>query len=252
MASQSLLSIKFVTFALLNVACFASQSSVTMPFELFAGDIRSKIHDMSIGGFNPYRKFNEWVNDIFFQYSGLNTFSRSLYERFGEERGYYLSSYMRDLILGSIVYWVTAGLWHIVIYRILGDRLFSSKKRDFPSSEVIIDQMLLAQSSLVMYAALPVASEFLIESKLTLTYFYVEEVGGWMWYGIYLFIYVVLVEVGIYWVHRTLHENKFLYKYVHGPHHKYNKMQTLTPWCSLAFNPLDGILQVRYHPISNY
>ena len=46
-------------------------------------------------------------------------------------------------------------------------------------------------------------------------------------------------------MHRTLHENKFLYKYIHGLHHKYNKPSTLSPWASVAFNPIDGILQVR-------
>lgn len=48
----------------------------------------------------------------------------------------------------------------------------------------------------------------------------------------------------IYWMHRTLHTNKFLYKYVHALHHKYNSPETLSPWASIAFNPLDGILQV--------
>jgi hypothetical protein len=46
-------------------------------------------------------------------------------------------------------------------------------------------------------------------------------------------------------MHRTLHENKYLYKYVHALHHKYNKPSTLSPWASVAFNPIDGILQVR-------
>ncbi len=48
----------------------------------------------------------------------------------------------------------------------------------------------------------------------------------------------------IYWMHRTLHTNKFLYKYVHALHHKYNSPETLSPWASIAFNPLDGVLQV--------
>ena len=50
----------------------------------------------------------------------------------------------------------------------------------------------------------------------------------------------------IYWMHRTLHTNKFLYKYVHALHHKYNSAETLSPWASIAFNPLDGVLQVIY------
>uniref|UniRef100_A0A6U4LI48 Fatty acid hydroxylase domain-containing protein n=2 Tax=Phaeomonas parva TaxID=124430 RepID=A0A6U4LI48_9STRA len=44
-------------------------------------------------------------------------------------------------------------------------------------------------------------------------------------------------------MHRTLHTNKFLYKWVHGLHHKYNSHATLSPWASIAFNPLDGIAQ---------
>ena len=44
-------------------------------------------------------------------------------------------------------------------------------------------------------------------------------------------------------MHRTLHTNKFLYNHVHALHHSYNSPETLTPWASIAFNPLDGILQ---------
>jgi lathosterol oxidase len=62
--------------------------------------------------------------------------------------------------------------------------------------------------------------------------------------------YFAVVEVGIYWVHRTLHTNKFLYKYVHALHHKYNKPETLGPWASVAFNPLDGIAQCSPYVLS--
>ena len=30
---------------------------------------------------------------------------------------------------------------------------------------------------------------------------------------------------------------------MHAQHHAYNTPETLTPWASIAFNPLDGILQ---------
>jgi len=74
-----------------------------------------------------------------------------------------------------------------------------------------------------------VISEWLIENKFTKVYFYLDEVGGLANYALYFVLYIALVELGIYWVHRTLHTNKFLYKYVHGLHHKYNKALTLTP-----------------------
>lgn len=212
-------------------------------------DVPSKIASMNMGTFNPYREFNTAVNDLFFSSTGLSFISESSYSRFGNDNGYYLATYTRDFIVGTLVYWITAALWHIVIYRILGDRLFTSKNREFPSAATIVDQMCLAQSSLLVYAALPVLSELMIENKITQVYFYVDEVGGWGFYFLYFFLYIALVEIGIYWMHRTLHTNKFLYKYVHGLHHKYNKPSTLTPWCSLAFNPIDGALQVNNTPL---
>jgi hypothetical protein len=252
-------------------------TALPMPFELYH-NVPQKIAAMQSYAYNPYREFNTWVNDIFFSYTvrgccvpatgrcavsnavllvpspptppsslqGLTAVSRLSYDKLGDVRGYYMSCYLRDFVLGSLVYWGTAAIWHLVIYRMMGDQLFTSKKRQFPTAETIIDQMKLAQSSLVVYAALPVLSEYFIESKMTRTYFYVYEVGGWGFYALYFALYIVLVEIGIYWMHRTLHTNKFLYKYVHGLHHKYNKAATLTPWASLAFNPLDGVLQVRW------
>jgi len=162
----------------------------------------------------------------------------------GPEAGYYLSTYLRDLILGTGVYWVTAGVWHFFAYRVFKEKLFTSKGRPLPTWDTIVDQMKLAQASLFVYAALPILSEYLIENNLTLTYFYIDQIGGWHMYFFFVAVYITLVEIGIYWMHRTLHENKFLYKYVHGLHHKYNKHETLTPWASIAFNPLDGVLQV--------
>ena len=198
---------------------------------------------------NPYKEFNIWVNDLFFYYSGLTNIAVLINEKFGEEYGYFVGCYMRDLVAGTAVYWITGFIWHISIYYILGNQLFSKENRDLPTSSIILDQMMLAQFSLFCYAALPLLAEFLIEYNYTKVYFYTEQVGGWGMYVAFLVLYITCVEIGIYWMHRTLHTNKFLYKYVHGLHHKYNKATTLTPWASLAFNPLDGILQASPYVI---
>jgi len=204
---------------------------------------------MKTGSHNPFRDFNQFINSYFFQYTKLNPIAEYIVEKFGEESGYYINVYLRDLIAGTLVYWITAGIWHYVIYNVYGKQLFTDKGREFPTSETLIDQMTLAQASLFIYAGLPVFSEFLIESKFTKVYYYIDEVGGWGYYFLFFFAYLSLVEIGIYWVHRTLHTNKFLYKYVHALHHKYNKPQTLTPWASIAFNPIDGILQASPYVI---
>jgi sterol desaturase/sphingolipid hydroxylase (fatty acid hydroxylase superfamily) len=48
----------------------------------------------------------------------------------------------------------------------------------------------------------------------------IADIGGWPQYIALTLAYLTLVEIGIYWMHRTLHTNKFLYKYVHALHHK--------------------------------
>jgi Delta7-sterol 5-desaturase len=187
---------------------------------------------------NPYREFNTLVNDFLLP-KYLVDYTKAVFD---EELAYYATCYLRDLICGSLVYWVTAGIWHIFIYHVFVEQIFHQKKRPLPTFATMGDQMRLSQVSLLVYAGLPVLSEWLIESKFTRVYFYVDDYG-WMFYCIYFIIYIALVELGIYWMHRTLHDNKFLFKYVHGLHHEYRTAMTLTPWASIAFNPLDGILQ---------
>ena len=192
---------------------------------------------------NPYRDFNAWINSFLFNKEQADY----MISLFGQEFGYYVMCYIRDLFLGTLVYWCTAGIWHIVIYKLLGNAIFSSKKRQFPTFATMADQMVLAQSSLFLYAMLPIISEFLIENRITRCYFYLDEIGGFVPALLYFILYIVFVEIGVYWMHRTLHTNKTLYTYIHSTHHKYNKALTLTPWASIAFNPIDGILQVRYN-----
>jgi lathosterol oxidase len=212
------------------------------------GDTAQKISLMKQGSHNPYREFNEWVNALFYTYSGLDFLPPLLRSFFSslsnaEEVSYYAVCYVRDLVAGTGVYWGTAGLWHLIIYNLLGQQIFEAKNRKRPTAKLIFGQMQLAQSSLLIYAGLPVLSEYLIESGWTRTYFYIDQIGGWPFYLAYLALYILVVEIGIYWMHRTLHTNKILYKYVHELHHQYKSPEMLTPWASIAFNPLDGILQ---------
>jgi hypothetical protein len=49
-----------------------------------------------------------------------------------------------------------------------------------------------------------------------------------------------MVQFGVYWMHRKLHEVRLGYKFLHATHHVYNKENSLSPFAGLAFNPLDG------------
>jgi lathosterol oxidase len=240
-----------IVFLTLLFSCvFAINIKLTLPSSdqgdisfLFQSDIKSLIDGLKEGTHNPYREFNSYINNFFYINSGLICISEYIFSNFSTENAYFMTTYIRDFVLGSFIYWATASIWHLVIYHIYVDKLFIKKGKKLPTSEIIKDQMKIAQASLFIYAALPVLAEYLIENNMTQVYFYFDQVGGWKNYLLTTVVYLFFVEIGIYWMHRTLHTNKFLYKWVHSIHHKYNKPEEMTPWASIAFSPIDGILQ---------
>lgn len=198
---------------------------------------------------NPYRQFNVWANDLVFHYTYLTSFSNTSKYYLGPTIGYYTQSYVRDVIAGTTIYWGTAGSWHILIYNVYAEQLFHQKKRPFPDLYTITQQQFLAQNSILFYATLPILAEFLIENHLTKVYFYMDEIGAWRNYFFYTILYFIAAEISIYWIHRILHTNKVLYKWIHSQHHLYNKIEHLTPWAALAFHPIDGLLQASPYVI---
>lgn len=187
---------------------------------------------------NPFRNFNAFINSFFFSAS----VTEAIVAQFGVHVGHYFMCYVRNLVAGIILYYGTAGTFHYFNYvHPRSKEIF--KNRAKPSSATIMDQIKLAQASLFLYVALPVFSDYLIEEQYTRCYYHVSDIGGMVPYLLYTVLYFIAVEIGIYWMHRKLHENNVLFEYVHQRHHAYNTPETLTPWASIAFNPVDGILQ---------
>ncbi|KAJ6369687.1 hypothetical protein OIU76_028019, partial [Salix suchowensis] len=118
-----------------------------------------------------------------------------------------------------------------------------------PSNRAMLLQIYVAMKAMPWYTLLPTVSEYMIENGWTKCYTSISEVG-WFAYIMYMAIYLVIVEFGIYWMHRELHDIKPLYKHLHATHHIYNKQNTLSPFAGLAFHPLDGILQAVPHVIA--
>ena len=88
----------------------------------------------------------------------------------------------------------------------------------------------LAMQAMPLYTALPTLIEFMVESGWTQAYSQVEEGGSPLLVTFRLFLYLLGVEFCIYWIHRSLHDYKILYQYLHAPHHIYNKGSTLSPF----------------------
>uniref|UniRef100_A0A7S2X6M2 Fatty acid hydroxylase domain-containing protein n=1 Tax=Lotharella oceanica TaxID=641309 RepID=A0A7S2X6M2_9EUKA len=190
--------------------------------------------------YNEFREFNRFLNGLI----GLNGLANWAEAEYGPEYGYYLTLYVRNLVSATIIYYTMGVVWSWMVDRsemVFGMQVFKGGEVKRPGS--IQDQIILAQMSLFLYAGLPVFDEFLIEYGYTRVYMSMSEVGGFIPYLFYTIVYFFLVEIGIYWMHRKLHTNPFLFKYIHSLHHKYNTPDYLSPWASIAFNPLDGIMQ---------
>jgi len=190
---------------------------------------------------HPCRNFNAYINSIFLSTKTAETvvgWTGSL------EAAHYLLCYLRNFIAATLIYYGVAGTFHYFCYiHPVSYKIFEEMKRTRPNASIIWNQIFLAQASLFLYVMLPVADEFVVEQGWTYTYFTVEEIGGYGWYAATMLFYFALVEIGIYWMHRTLHTNKWMYRNIHMLHHQYKTPEMLTPWASIAFHPLDGIMQ---------
>lgn len=100
---------------------------------------------------------------------------------------------------------------------------------EIPTKKAMLLQIYVAMKAMPWYSALPSLSEYMVENGWTKCYSRISDVG-WLAYLVYMSIYLVLVEFGIYWMHRELHDIKPLYKHLHATHHIYNKQNTLSPF----------------------
>eukprot|EP00894_Picocystis_sp_ML_P001607 jgi/Pico_ML_1/52124/g2884.t1 len=111
-----------------------------------------------------------------------------------------------------------------------------------PSKKDVVEQIKVSMKAIPLYALLPCAAEWMVERGWTKAYANISDVGIPMFFA-YFAMYMCCVEFGVYWMHRMLHESKFLYNNLHHIHHKYNKENTMSPFAGLAFHPFDGMLQ---------
>ncbi|KAL6498145.1 hypothetical protein OROGR_028542 [Orobanche gracilis] len=165
-----------------------------------------------------------WYNDI--------VLGSTLPEKWWAPLTHFYRGWLRNYIGGTLLYLLSGILWYAI-----------------PSRKAMLLQMGVAMKAMPLYSALPSISEYMIEHGWTKCFPRISDVG-WGAYIVYLVIYLVFVEFGIYWMHRELHDIKPLYKYLHATHHIYNKQNTLSPFAGLAFHPLDGILQAVPHVVA--
>ncbi|ESQ49856.1 hypothetical protein EUTSA_v10021274mg [Eutrema salsugineum] len=160
---------------------------------------------------------------------------------------HFFQTWLRNYLAGTLLYFISGFLWCFYIYYL---KLNVYLPKDaIPTRKAMLLQIYVAMKAMPFYTLLPTVSESMIESGWTKCYSRIGEFS-WILYFVSIATYLVLVEFGIYWMHRELHDIKPLYKYLHATHHIYNKQNTLSPFAGLAFHPLDGILQAIPHVIA--
>ncbi|XP_054787917.1 delta(7)-sterol-C5(6)-desaturase-like [Prosopis cineraria] len=159
----------------------------------------------------------------------------------------FFQTWLRNYIGGVLVYLLSGFFWCFYIY--YWKRNVYVPTDAIPSRKAMLLQISVAMKAMPWYCALPTISEYLAEIGWTKCFPRLNNIS-WLAFLVYLAIYQIFVEFGIYWMHRELHDIKPLYKYLHATHHVYNKQNTLSPFAGLAFHPLDGILQALPHSIA--
>jgi len=79
--------------------------------------------------------------------------------------------------------------------------------------------------------------------------YYSIEDFGYTYLIISIFIHICFDETFTYWIHRILHTNRTLYKYLHYIHHQ---SEDITPFSGFSFHPLDAFSQALPTFVSCY
>ncbi|XP_042028733.1 delta(7)-sterol-C5(6)-desaturase-like [Salvia splendens] len=180
-----------------------------------------------------------WYNDI--------VLGAVLPEKWWTPLPHFYRGWLRNYIGGTLIYIVSGILWCFYIYYL--KRNVYLPKDAIPTRKAMLLQIKVAMKAMPWYCALPTISEYMIEHGWTKCFPRISDVG-FAEYLCYICVYLIIVEFGIYWMHRELHDIKPLYKYLHATHHIYNKQNTLSPFAGLAFHPVDGILQAVPHVVA--
>ena len=142
-----------------------------------------------------------------------------------------LRAWLRSFILANLIYIGLGCTWAYYIYSVYGHALFPTGA--MPATGDILEQVKVSLSALPLYSFLPALCEHIVERGWTLAYVKMDEYS-WPQYLAFFFAYMGLVEFGVYWNHRLLHDLRIGYDKLHYIHHKYVHSLSLSPLSSLS------------------
>ncbi|KAJ8446360.1 hypothetical protein Cgig2_019253 [Carnegiea gigantea] len=122
----------------------------------------------------------------------------------------------------------------------------------------MLSHIYFSMKSIPVFSLMVTGFEYMVLKGWTKCFPKISDVGL-VAYFCYIILYLVVVEIGIYWVHRAMHGVKPIYKYIHAAHHSYVKETTISPfaveaiWGIIIHDRSQGLgwpfLSAPYHTI---
>lgn len=117
----------------------------------------------------------------------------------------YVQSWLRNLVFAVVIYLGLGSIWAYYIYAVFGKELFGTR---MPGISDMLEQIKVSMAALPLYSMLPAFSEYMMEQGWTKAYPRLGEYGIVL-YTVQFVVYIAGVELGVYWMHRSLHYGPF-------------------------------------------
>lgn len=156
---------------------------------------------------------------------------------------------------GIAVYFISSGILYYYFYKYHSHKYFPEGSLDKSGRELgvklkgktlrgqIWEEMKLSVITVTAGGPLGGFFQTLMNRGYSRVYYDINDYG-WGYFFLSIVIFVAFTETCVYWIHRWLHEVRWLYKYIHKPHHSFI---VTTPWAAWAFHPLDSFSQAFPH-----
>jgi sterol desaturase/sphingolipid hydroxylase (fatty acid hydroxylase superfamily) len=155
----------------------------------------------------------------------------------------YLNYFTTFTIAFIFTYILLAVVGFIVLYKFTPSFLKNKKIQQVPPQRSAIQSDIIwSITSMVIWIGVTYILFLLISRDLTKVYLNISQYGliYWTFTGV---LFIIIHDTYYYWVHRFMHLNRFMFKYVHSHHHT---SRTPTPLSMFAFGPIEALLLGGY------
>lgn len=144
------------------------------------------------------------------------------------------------IIFGCIffgIYFIPAGIFHLYFRKLRKSKVERIQPK-IPSKKDMRREFKLSFISVIIFTACTFMAYQLVKNGYTRFYF--DWFDYPIWYAVLsFFLCLIIHDTYFYWSHRFMHLPG-IFKYFHLGHHR---SLTPSPWASLAFQPLEAIVQ---------